>query len=233
MGQRLTFRIIKGGECIASIYYHWSAYTDETYVEAIKLIYGLRMRGYDKGCSNEDAIILLEDVLESNSLVSFRGTDRETITVGGVDANCYEEFSEIYKAEYGKDFVFCNKQSRNNGIIAVGEYAIKQQEYWGESVEEFNFDTETFTNSIWEKISNIEEFIEDYLYEGDNEDQIREAINNLPVIDPDSLFGTISFDDAVDVCQRFVEYYETSPLKNKAVIGKTESGDIIHVTMGC
>ena len=136
MGQRLTFKIIKGGECIASIYYHWSAYTGETYLEALKLIYGLRMRGYTKECSNDDTIILLEDILECNCIILHRGTDMEKVEIGGVDVNCDIEFSEIYKKKYGIDFRYCAHTSRNCGILAIGDH-IKTQEYWAEELEEF------------------------------------------------------------------------------------------------
>ena len=34
MGQRLVFECVKDGEVFACIYFNWSAYTDQVYVEA-------------------------------------------------------------------------------------------------------------------------------------------------------------------------------------------------------
>lgn len=225
MGQRLTFKIIKGGECIASIYYHWSAYTGETYLEALKLIYGLRMRGYTKECSNDDTIIMLEDILECNCIILNRGTDMEKVEIGGVDANCDREFFEIYKKKYGIDFRYCAHTSRNCGILAIGEH-IKTQEYWAEELEEFNLDTETFTNNIYDVYKDINEYAYNY---GLEDEDVNNMIESLPVVVPESVFGTISFDDAVDVYQRFLDAKENMKL-NSYTFGKTPSGEIVTIT---
>ena len=83
MGQRLVINCIRDGERFATLYFHWSGYTDSAYEEGQKIVSGLLERGYSRDMTKEETILLLERILREDS----HGLDysNKTLTHGGVD----------------------------------------------------------------------------------------------------------------------------------------------------
>lgn len=111
MGQRLNIEIVRGNECIANAYYHWSAYTSS----AIRL--------------TEQIIDFFEDNAEDDfkSKVEYAVRALETTGAGIND-------SEKNMIELTKDFGFKFKHciGRKNGLISVTEPGIHETEQWDE-----------------------------------------------------------------------------------------------------
>ena len=128
MGERLVFNCVKGGKRIATIYYHWSGYTQSIYWEAAELVKWLRNHGYT-GKENAETIqrLLLVYLEERGGGVSGDGFEIEEWKKRGVNPKI-------------------DGVSRNNGLLDITERGIKNAEYWAEALEEFNFDDETFGN---------------------------------------------------------------------------------------
>ena len=134
MGQRLVFKCIKNGERIATIYYHWSGYTQSIYWEAAELVDWLRNHGYTGEETVEELQKMLLDYLEE------RG--------GGASGN-EDENGNLYEVEeWAKRGIKAKEEgiSRNDGLIDITKRGMDHAEYWAEALEDFNFDDETFTN---------------------------------------------------------------------------------------
>lgn len=126
MGQRLVITIHAFGEDIATIYYHWSAYTTSAIYEAERLISDAEW----KAAKTKDELILaLAKQLELQG--------------GGVDFNDRKPFQDKYPNEPFKE-----EPDNNEGIIAISVKGMKNQQYWSEGDMTIDFDTETIYNSV-------------------------------------------------------------------------------------
>lgn len=192
MGQRLVFKCIRGGERIATLYFHWSGYTESIYDTAVMLINGLRERNYSKAMTDDEVRLILLDILEKDS--TYEWTDRSsgtiTATHGGVSdgdkGQAYQAFKEL-GAEPIVDGL-----SRNEGLIDITEDGMNQAEWWAEALETFDFDKETFTNGEYSHIPP------DEIYEPD------ERRPDIPVFNPNPRYwDEIRWKDAADAARWF------------------------------
>lgn len=174
MGERLVFKVIKSEKRIATLYYHWSGYTGSIYFEAANLAKWLR----DNGFTGEESIEKTQEML-----LHFAQQNG-----GGVgDRNTFNEFKKrgINPMENG--------YSRNYGLLDITDKGMRDAEHWGEHIEEFNLDDETFTNN-------------EFTYEDPEEFDWVENPEIIPKWEPDPKYvGTINWDDAVDAMHWFDE----------------------------
>lgn len=172
MGERLVFKVIKREKRIATLYYHWSGYTSSIYFEAGKLASWLR----DNGFTGEESIEKTQEMLLH--FVQQNG--------GGVgDRNTFNEFKKrgINPMEGGF--------SRNNGLLDITDTGMREAERWGEHIEEFNLDDETFTNN-------------EFTYDDPEEFDWIDRPVVIPKWEPDPRYvGTIDWDDAEDAMRWF------------------------------
>lgn len=150
MGERLVFKCIKNGEMFATLYYHWSGYTESVYHEAIELIRGLRMHNYNKDITTDDLKKLLLKILEAKHC-------DETGCHGGVSYT--PEEVEAFR-NLGVEPKVDDLLSRNEGLIDITKEGMKNSIFWGEAINIFDFDDETFTNYGFYTVP--EEDLEDY-----------------------------------------------------------------------
>lgn len=199
MGQRLVFTCVKGDNQFATIYYHWSGYTQSIYYEAAELVAYLRNHGYT-GTESIDALKkMLLDYLETRGGGASWGKDNNG------------HFYEI--EEWQKHGINPKPDvSRNNGLIDTTDRGMQDAEYWAEAIEEFNFDDETFTNN-------------EFYHEGSDCFEIQnEEYNSLPKWEPDDRYvGTIKWDDARDAGEWFMKL----PRMDGFILGVDEEGLIV------
>ena len=141
MGQRLVIKCVRGGKMIATLYYHWSAYTINTFEEGAKLISSL-IREYDSDMSNNQVKLLLLDILQRDVHADLNGGYH----CGGPDNDDYRPFIEIgYENKDGKMF----SVDRDRGLIAITESHMAEHLRWGEEFATLDFDNKTFTNDVF------------------------------------------------------------------------------------
>lgn len=172
MGERLVFKVIKSEKQIATIYYHWSGYTASIYSEAATLAEWLRDNGFTGYESVEKTQEMLLHFVQQNG-------------GGSGSVGTSEEFRKrgINPMEDG--------YSRNYGLLDITDKDMAYAEHWGEHIEEFNLDDETFTNS-------------EFTYEDPDECDWIKHPEDIPKWKPDSRYvGVINWDDANDGLQWF------------------------------
>lgn len=174
MGERLVFKVIKMEECIATLYYHWSGYTGSIYFEAANLANWLKENGFTGEESIEKTQEMLLHFAQQNG--------------GGVGSK--ETLAEFKKRGINP---MEDGYSRNYGLLDITDKDMRDAERWGEDIEEFNLDDETFTNN-------------EFIYEDPEEIDWIEHPEVIPKWEPDPRYvGTINWDDAVDAMRWFDE----------------------------
>lgn len=212
MGQRLVINCIRDGEKFATLYFHWSAYTDSTYEEGRKIVSGLMERGYSKDMTKEETILMLEKILREDS----HGLDyfNKTITHGGVDQTD-AEIAAFEALGLSKEEMDAENISRSEGLISITEQGMRDSETWGEGFAVLDFDNETFENDIfYEEEPNSEAFeFDDFTYD------------TLPKWDPPMEFtGAIKWEN-VEAARDW--YWENYGKDCRYILGKLNNGNIL------
>lgn len=193
MGQRLVITVHAFDEDIATIYYHWSAYTTSALQEAKDIIDNVDWFN----SSNKDELILrITKHLES------RG--------GGVFVDDRKLFEEKYPDEKFDDDV-----SRNDGLIAISEETMKRMQYWSEGDMTIDFDTEKVYNDVMFTYESDEEFKQDRADAGFEDDDVDVDVKNIKqlLFDPTevhffALDSAIKTLDDLQFCRYFGQIYE-------------------------
>lgn len=212
MGQRLVINCIRDGERFATLYFHWSAYTDSTYEEGRKIVSGLMNRGYSKDMTKEETILMLEKILREDSHgISYT---KKTITHGGVDQTD-AEIAAFEALGLSKEEMDVENISRSDGLISITEQGMRDSETWGEGFAVLDFDNETFENDIFyeeEPDSEAFEFAEiDY--------------DDIPQWDPPMEFtGAIKWEN-VEAARDW--YWENYGKDCRYILGKLNNGNVL------
>lgn len=215
MGQRLVINCIRDGERFATLYFHWSAYTDSTYEEGRKITSGLVDRGYSTDMTKEETILMLEKILREDSQHP-SGYSNKTVVImhGGVDQT--ETEIEAFEAlGLSKEEMDAENISRSDGLIFITEQGMRDSETWGEGFAILDFDNETFVNDIFyeeEPDSEAFEFAElDY--------------DNIPQWDPPIEFtGAIKWEN-VEAAREW--YWENYGKACRYILGKLNNGNVL------
>lgn len=191
MGQRLVITVHAFDEDIATIYYHWSAYTTSAIQEAKDII--------DKvdwfNSTNKDELILrITRYLESCG--------------GGVYLDDRKLFEEKYPDEKFDDDV-----SRNDGLIAISEEMMERMQDWAQGDMTIDFDTEKVYNDVLFTYESDEEFKQDRADLGLEDDDIDPKNIKKVLIDPSevhffALDSAIKTLDDLQFCRYFDQIYE-------------------------
>ena len=118
MGQRLVITVHAFDEDIATIYYHWSAYTTSALDEAQKI---LKNVNWEDTTSKDELILRIVRFMESNG--------------GCIDFEDKPEFNKRFPNVEFKD-----DGSRNDGLVAISEQVMDKQKYWSEGDLIIDFD---------------------------------------------------------------------------------------------
>lgn len=172
MGQRLVFKVIRGERMISTIYYHWSAYTESCYEEALYLIEELRKRGYNNSMTdNETNIMLLNILLDNRSINPFNNC----VSCGGPNGGNFSPFVEIGYEPSDKMF----NVDRNDGLISINENSMNYDIMCAEYICEFNFDTETVSNTCFNVVpQDPDDWVKDFSPENLREIQFPDYIDS-------------------------------------------------------
>ena len=191
MGQRLIVTIHAFDEDIATIWYHWSAYTTSALQEAKDIIN--KVDWFD--CNSKDELILrITRYLESCG--------------GGVDIDDRKTFEEKYPGEKFSDDV-----NRNCGLIAISENSMKHHQYWSEGDLTIDFDAEKVYNEVMFTYVSDEEFRRERMDAGFEDDDIDVKDIKQLLFDPTevhffALDSAIKELDGLQLCRYSDQIYE-------------------------
>lgn len=214
MGQRLVINCIRDGERFATLYFHWSAYTDSAYEEGRKIVLGLLDRGYSKDMTKEETILMLEKILREDSQHPSYTDKTVFITHGGVDQT-EAEIAAFEALGLSKEEMDAENISRSDGLISITEQGMRDSELWGEGFAVLDFDNETFENCIfYEEEPNSEVFeFDDFTYD------------TLPKWDPPMEFtGAIKWEN-VEAARDW--YWENYGKDCRYILGKLNNGNVL------
>lgn len=146
MGQRLIVSIVKDYKRIATIYYHWSAYSADSFETAKTIIdmlggktscqesFNAKIMGFDKNTYTDkdpsaDIRLRLIRMLESFG--------------GGVTLN---EDERAYVKKLFPNETFSDNVDRNNGLISFTEKQMEEDDNWAEGSLTIDLDQKALTN---------------------------------------------------------------------------------------
>lgn len=191
MGQRLVITIHAFDEDIAKIYYHWSAYTTSALQEAKDIIDNV---DWFNSTSKDELILRITRQLEKCG--------------GGVNIRDREEFKKKYPNETFKDGI-----DRNYGLIAITDDGMEELEHWSQGDLTIDFDTEKVYNDVMFTYESDEEFKQDRLDAGFEDDDIDVKNIKQLLFDPTevhffALDSAIETLDGLQFCRCFGQIYE-------------------------
>lgn len=176
MGQRLVITIENNKEKLCNIYYHWSAYTRAALEEVRDVINCI----YDHNDETKEELLL--------RLIRFCEHN------GGGISGISEEFEYIQKLYPNETFKQDN-YSRNNGLIALSEQGMIDQQRWSEGDVYINLDEDNVDFCVYAGYENLDEYVENRAEWDDEFD-----INNLGDIPKlDCCLGYFDTDEIDDV----------------------------------
>ena len=164
MGQRLVITIETNEKKLCNIYYHWSAYTFSALLHAKEVI---------------DCIYNHKDETEEELLLRLiRHCEK---TGGGINAN--EEYNEHKYIQdlYPNETFVADGYSRNNGLIAISEKCMAEQQAWSEGDVFINLDTEMIDFCVYCSYEDLEEYIQER--KSWDEDFDERELENIPEFD--------------------------------------------------
>ena len=144
MGQRLVITVCKDGKDIAAIYYHWSAYTSSALWETQQLLDYLLD---DKNSDLDPRLACLRYIQSVGG-----GID------GGPKNNEFKYIQKLFPNEELKTEGY----SRNNGLIALSEYGIKDLHGWSEGDIFIDLDEGEIHNYVLFNFDNLDAYNDFY-----------------------------------------------------------------------
>ena len=192
MGQRLVVSIQNNGKELATVYYHWSAYTVSALWETSKLV---RCIFNHKDETEEELKLRLIRFCEENG--------------GGINCNAeeFEYIESLYPGEVFKKEGY----SRSEGLIDLSEKGRAESHGWSEGDVEIYIDEERINNGVFGWFTDYETYCEEVKSWGeDYEDDIMK-FEDIPDIGYD--LGDIAIEDIDNVItalesagEHFVKY---------------------------
>lgn len=192
MGQRLVVSIQNNGKELATVYYHWSAYTVSALWEVGKLV--KRIFNHQDETEEELKLRLIRFCYENGGGIN--GNDAE-----------FEYIQKLYPGEVFKR----DGYSRNNGLIDLSENGRRESHGWSEGDVEIYIDEERINNGVFGWFQDYATYCEEVKSWGeDYEDEIMK-FEDIPDIGYD--LGDIAIEDIdnviaalEDVKEHFVRY---------------------------
>lgn len=180
MGQRLVVNVkrdINSEETLATLYFHWSAYTRVSLLESRDILLGLHeIMGMDdlgKVTDDDLKLALIRYVEKSGGGIN-----------GAPDSDEWEYITSLYpNEEFKKEDI-----SRSAGLIAISPEGKESIIGHAEGICDVYTDTDTLTTEVWGCYDDYEEYKKSY------EPYNQEPRNNIPKVDV-SLEGEIPVAD--------------------------------------
>lgn len=184
MGQRLVVSVEHFGQCLAKIYFHWSAYTVSALYETQKIVGCI----YDHNDETEKQLQLrLIRFCEENG-GGIRGDDAE-----------FEYIQNMYpNLDFKKD-----GYSRNCGLIALSESGMEDLQSWSEGDVTINIDEDLINFGVCGWYESFEEYNEerkewDDEFDGLTLEEIPDIGCDLGYINVGELYNVVAALDSVN-----------------------------------
>lgn len=178
MGQRLVVHVVSNHHDIAAIYYHWSAYTDDTLEEIKTLIDDFNEKGFDfSTMSKEEAQLAVIKTIEAKG--------------GGIVKADLPAAKSLFPMKS-----FNESPNRNLGLVAISAGAMADINQWAEGRAMIDLSKRTFYTSVWlepdpeelgryypkelEKARHTSGPDLDRTYDWDEIDNLLEEVENVP-----------------------------------------------------
>ena len=178
MGQRLVVSIQNEGKELATVYYHWSAYTVSALYEVSKLV---KCIFNHKDETEEELKLRLIRFCEENG--------------GGINGNP-AEFKYIQDLYPNETFIREN-YSRNDGLIDLSKDGRAQSHSWSEGDVEIYIDEERINNGVFGYFSDYDEYCDEVRSWGEDYEDDLMAFEDIPDIGYD--LGDIAIEDIDNV----------------------------------
>jgi hypothetical protein len=178
MGQRLVVSVQNNGKELATVYYHWSAYTVSALWEVSKLV---RCIFNHEDETEEELKLRLIRFCEENG--------------GGINGNTaeFKYIQDLYPNEVFKR----DGYSRNNGLIDLSERGREEAHGWSEGDVEIYIDEERINNGVFGWWSNYAEYCEEVKSWG--EDYVDDLVAFEDIPDIGYNLGDIEIEDIDNV----------------------------------
>lgn len=163
MGQRLVVSVQNNGKELATIYYHWSAYTVSALYEVSKLV---KCIFNHKDETEEEFKLRLIRFCEENG--------------GGINGNSME-FRYIQDL-YPNEIFQRENYSRNYGLIDLSERGRDQSHSWSEGDVEIYIDEERINNGVFGYFSSYDEYCDEVRSWGEDYEDDLMAFEDIPDI---------------------------------------------------
>ena len=142
MGQRLVVSIESMGDCLAKLYFHWSAYTMSALYQTKKIVNCI----YDHNDETKEELLLrLIKFCEANG--------------GGIDGN-ENEFNYI-QGLYPNETFKKDGYSRNNGLIALSQKGMEEMQRWSEGDVTIDIDEDEIHFEVYGWYESLLEYNEE------------------------------------------------------------------------
>ena len=187
MGQRLVVSVQNKGKELATIYYHWSAYTVSALHEVSKLA---KCIFNHKDETEEELKLRLIRFCEENG--------------GGINGNPaeFKYIQDLYPNESFK----IDDYSRNEGLIDLSKSGREQAHSWSEGDVEIYIDEKRINNGVLGYFSSYEEYCDEVESWGEDYEDDLLAFEDIPDIGYD--LGDIEIEDIDKVIRALEETKE-------------------------
>lgn len=138
MGQRLVVHVVSKHQDIATIYYHWSAYTDDTLEEIKGLIDRFNAKGFDFSAMSK----------EESQLAVIKAVEEKGGGLAKADL-------DAAKAMFPKES-FNTSPDRDLGFVAISPGAMADMNQWAEGRAMIDLSKRTFFTEVWWKPNPID-----------------------------------------------------------------------------
>lgn len=178
MGQRLVISVQNNGKELATVYYHWSAYTVSALWEVSKLV---KCIFNHKDETEEELKLRLIRFCYENG--------------GGINGN-EEEFKYIESLYPGEVFKR-DGYSRSNGLIDLSKRGRAESHSWSEGDVEIYIDEERINNGVFGGFPDYETYYEEVKSWGEDYEDDLMKFEDIPDIGYD--LGDIAIEDIDNV----------------------------------
>ena len=191
MGQRLVVSIQNNGKELATVYYHWSAYTVSALYETSKLV---RCIFNHKDETEEELKLRIIRFCEKNG--------------GGINGND-AEFEYIQKLYPGEVFKR-DGYSRNDGLVDLSEKGMQDSHGWSEGDVIIHIDEERINNGVFGWFQDYKEYVDevqswseddDEIFAFEEMDEIHYDIGDIAIEDIDNVLAALE-----NVKTHFIRY---------------------------
>ena len=177
MGQRLVASVKKNDDVVATLYFHWDAYSLSSVITTKSIV--------DYITDSENIELIPDLILRLIRYAEEHGGGID----GGEDSKEWKYITEKYPAEIFKaDFI-----ERNNGLVAISLDGMAEMQSWSEGDVVIDLDTNTIHDSVFFSYGGIEELNEDRKEWMDEDEYEPLELDDIPEFDVNP--ENCSFDD--------------------------------------